>query len=1030
MGRTGLGAPSAFERPFIEVEGNVFRSINGKSYVVNKKVSIRSLEARFLWFEALKLSIINSKYINSPLDNIGTIYYVSNDGNDTNDGLTEDTALATLAAAKLKLQNAGDSILLRRGDIWNEIIELSGSTFFSDDTYTAYFGCYGDESLPQPIISGLRTDHIATWVDNGDGTWSGEYTGYNCKRLWENDVEILPSTDLTLEPLGDYFRWFSEIIDEPTSLCRLTVFGDPTGKEYKFATVSFSVYFYQTSNTVFQDIDARGSASQGVYFNEIDSMTSRNFQMGRRAVKGMYTRWVSNSSFTNFVCDAEFELDSSLGGTHAGSSVRGPVDGVNPQPYTRGCTFERGYIKNWCHASINAVGNIDNPIENTHFRNMYCTAPNVWYGGRIAFDSETHHCSFTDSLITDIAVRNQFNGHDNIFARNIVHKVRDSKFKTNVSQGISLEQYAGMVYRNKLFSNIFMDCASGAIMIDDALTENDHIHDCELYDNIIYNCPVAVTFIDYDETHNNKVSNISYFNDNGNTTPFKVNGTLYTPDDFNALSDDFVGNRINNDIPSLLFDGSISAKTGSFLQFNGTGGLVADTKDVFTKGLTFSFFLKAANYGDQYLLETSSRIVWLNGLTLRVYVDGGNKDIATLEDGKEYFVQVIMTQYGFQAYLDNRIVANHSTSGVFTGNQVSIAQARGDASYAVSGLGNVIVLNYAVDSSERDYMYFNPEATFRHCNAEDSYTDENLSFTIDDVFVNMPLNMNSATQKNYADGLDYTIANFDDTYYQWGIGRGLQKLPFDTNMQKETNMGFDPSQYDVILCDTPTPPWSFQDWGDKGDYLYTDDGTTRKLYINGVEQPTPDAYPDAVIVLDDTSRLGAGAIKLRRVAKVWDKIVKPSVKCDKPDGEFLDNWSFDCGAWYWGFDSAYPATITDNGDGSLHLKTNSNFGSLVPHNQTFEAADWVIEVKFRNQVGNGKISFRRPNGTWVSTPTIGDGVHQSNPFSGAIAEIHVGADGDDTYEADYEYISLKRRTRDYITYHGSRLQYHGEDLWI
>ena len=145
--------------------------------------------------------------------------------------------------------------------------------------------------------------------------------------------------------------------------------------------------------------------------------------------------------------------------------------------------------------------------------------------------------------------------------------------------------------------------------------------------------------------------------------------------------------------------------------------------------------------------------------------------------------------------------------------------------------------------------------------------------------------------------------------------------------------------------------------------------------------------------------------------------------CAKPAGQYLDNWTFDCGMKYWGFDSAYPATITDNEDGSLHLKTDSNFGSLVPDNETFEAANWVIEVKFRNQVGNGKISFRRPNNTWVSTPTIGDGVHQSNPFSGAIAEIHVGADGDDTYEADYEYISLRKRTDKYVTYESDTVEY-------
>ena len=136
--------------------------------------------------------------------------------------------------------------------------------------------------------------------------------------------------------------------------------------------------------------------------------------------------------------------------------------------------------------------------------------------------------------------------------------------------------------------------------------------------------------------------------------------------------------------------------------------------------------------------------------------------------------------------------------------------------------------------------------------------------------------------------------------------------------------------------------------------------------------------------------------------------------CSKPNGELLNNYSFDCGLLSWGFDPTYPAILTDNGNGSVHLKTDSNFGSLVPNDGTYPANDYIIEVSILNQIGDGKISFRRPNGTWVSTPTLGDGVHQSAVFSGEIREIHVGADGDNTYEADYEYISLKVNVATYV----------------
>jgi len=152
------------------------------------------------------------------------------------------------------------------------------------------------------------------------------------------------------------------------------------------------------------------------------------------------------------------------------------------------------------------------------------------------------------------------------------------------------------------------------------------------------------------------------------------------------------------------------------------------------------------------------------------------------------------------------------------------------------------------------------------------------------------------------------------------------------------------------------------------------------------------------------------------------------VLCPRPSGELLYNWTFDCGMDGWGYASIYPATITDNGDGSLHLKTDSDWGSLVPDDGTYPGNSYIIEVSIRNQVGNGKISFRRPNGTWVSTPTVGDGIHQSNVFTGEISEIHVGADNDPSYEADYEYISLKVHVTESVVHQGDPVTYNGEEV--
>ena len=148
------------------------------------------------------------------------------------------------------------------------------------------------------------------------------------------------------------------------------------------------------------------------------------------------------------------------------------------------------------------------------------------------------------------------------------------------------------------------------------------------------------------------------------------------------------------------------------------------------------------------------------------------------------------------------------------------------------------------------------------------------------------------------------------------------------------------------------------------------------------------------------------------------------VVCPQPPGEFLYNWTFDCGDLKWGFDSNYPAIITDNGDGSLHLQSTSNFGSLVPEIGVFPSDNYIISCKIRNISGTGKMSIRRTNNSWHNSPDITtDGIH-SYEYSGDIKEIHVGAQADDTYEADYEYISL-RKNDGTVTYIGVPVTYNG-----
>jgi hypothetical protein len=89
-------------------------------------------------------------------------FYVSNLGNDSNNGLTTLTPWLTIAKVN-STANANDSVYFRRGDTWNEQLLPAGNSM--------YFGAYGTGA--KPIITGFQS---ITLTDQGGNIWSGTAT--------------------------------------------------------------------------------------------------------------------------------------------------------------------------------------------------------------------------------------------------------------------------------------------------------------------------------------------------------------------------------------------------------------------------------------------------------------------------------------------------------------------------------------------------------------------------------------------------------------------------------------------------------------------------------------------------------------------------------------------------------------------------------------------------------------------------------------------------------------------------------------
>ena len=86
-----------------------------------------------------------------------TIYYVSVDGDDSNDGLTSATPWGTLAKPSETLFDDYDEILLKCGDVFHYRLRPSYGPLT--------ISCYGDRSLGLPQIRG-------SYLKNNESDWT------------------------------------------------------------------------------------------------------------------------------------------------------------------------------------------------------------------------------------------------------------------------------------------------------------------------------------------------------------------------------------------------------------------------------------------------------------------------------------------------------------------------------------------------------------------------------------------------------------------------------------------------------------------------------------------------------------------------------------------------------------------------------------------------------------------------------------------------------------------------------------------
>lgn len=550
-----------------------------------------------------------------------TNYYVSNSGNDSNSGITTILPWKTLNNVNTNTFLQGDSILLKRGDVWIEAL-TQGNYILSG---------YGTGSKPEirgyDEITGWTT--LGNWSEYSTGVWRWATTESN--RLWVNGRERKESASLTLT---DEYFWiwtggylYIKAPSNPATYFHSIMNGLKLNAD--------CIYMLGATNA--KIINVKISGSVGIVRSS--NVEIYNCEIGYRTdFYGLTLMGSANIGCTNILIHGNVvDTGDSLKYNYYRGANGSTNNGIWLNRGSSNCKVYNNYIRNWSHSGI-AMFNDDNVSYTMHDNEIYnnfITAPLIDYGRGFGADYQEangYNNSFHDNTIVNTSVQNQISANGLKFYNNIIDNVVGCTYpdKANVGVGISISSYNpnSPPVNMEIYNNLIRNCADPAIWVwnFDAATQVSHIN---IHDNNFVNCNQAFgqysLFVRYNQpiiNHNSYSNNHIYNSFNTNTV--KYNNVQMNVSAFNGISPNY------NDVIS---------GNDAILKFGGYPTTVDDLQIIYNEtntSKTFSLSQPMINTaGDKY---TSS--VTLQPYTSMVLMKDKNILIKYLtgEDGKSLFI--------------------------------------------------------------------------------------------------------------------------------------------------------------------------------------------------------------------------------------------------------------------------------------------------------------------------------------------------------------------------------------------------------
>lgn len=447
-------------------------------------------------------------------------YYVSSStGDDNNDGLTEQTAWATMTKVNTFISGLSYTtsavIAFKTGDEWNSRLVINEKAQAPNGAIV--ITSYGSGN--SPIINVMDTQTL-TWTDVGGNIWRTPNTAQPVVRMQIDGEEVLNATayaqlGINVSGTGTDPRSVVTFYNDSAN-DYLYVYSADSPSNHTIKYTSFPngqvVYIGYSSNVIVHGLELIGGYYAGIGIYGSQDVTIQNCTLGEltgstgiEIEKTMLAR-SENFIIENNIIDTKFTIDYS----GANETEHNSCDGIAVWDGLNG-VIRNNFVKNWGHSGIQLLGNEDTKfIENVDVYGNTVTAPDIAYGAGLGVGIQSRYCEVYNNLHVDGAGASTHGGYRNHFHNNIYLRTRTSPIKPWQTgfgfriQGTHFYPFYGLMQENIIENNTVIDCESGGLAIsgnnyNNTVTLNIYRNNI-FYNNgsTFYNNQISIDF-DYNE---------------------------------------------------------------------------------------------------------------------------------------------------------------------------------------------------------------------------------------------------------------------------------------------------------------------------------------------------------------------------------------------------------------------------------------------------------------------------------------------------------------------------------------------------